>query len=285
MIWNYLKPGQLPEAIRQKGMLAIQREILLQYLYNITLGIITAGFAAVLVIAIFLSDTKQIFPSGHLAYYVAGYFVFGFFALNRRLAYGIRAGFIVLIFQALGASALISFGLSGTGITFIFASILLANLLFRRSAALGFDLLALLVVGSVGELMLNGRLPIPPTDIQANTGDPLQWFLAGLVLLFAAGVLTSSVFQILRGLNSALLNSEKLTRDLEDEQASLERRVNERSVDLVRRIEQFEIASQIAREISSETNLEGLLNNAVNLIRDRFGFYHVGVFINDEAGE
>jgi GAF domain-containing protein len=82
-----------------------------------------------------------------------------------------------------------------------------------------------------------------------------------------------------------MLQHEKLARELEAEQASLERRVQERSMDLMKRVSQFEIASQIAHEISSETNIDSLLNSAVNLIREQFGFYYVGVFLNDERNE
>ena len=283
--WQYWRPDNLPESIREKGILAVQREIILQSLYNITLIIMTVGSLAIFLITTIQNSSGDVFRSGREVFYLAGYFLFAFFALNRRIPYPVRAGAIIVIFQMLGASALVSFGLSGTGITFLFASILLSNLLFRQQSALGFDALAMIILGGMGALMLTGRVALPPTSVQANSGDPMQWFLAGLVLVFAASILTASVFMILRGMSGALLTSEKLTRDLEEERGSLEVRVKERSAALEKRLDQFEIASQIARDISIESSLESLLNNAVNLIRDRFGFYHVGVFINDEKGE
>ncbi len=53
----------------------------------------------------------------------------------------------------------------------------------------------------------------------------------------------------------------------------------------VRRAQQLELASQIARDISSTLNLQELLERAVNLIRERFGYYHAGIFLLDERGE
>ncbi|NPA06890.1 MAG: GAF domain-containing protein [Chloroflexi bacterium] len=53
----------------------------------------------------------------------------------------------------------------------------------------------------------------------------------------------------------------------------------------VRRAQQLELASQIARDISSTLNLQELLERAVNLIRERFGYYHAAIFLLDERGE
>ncbi len=41
----------------------------------------------------------------------------------------------------------------------------------------------------------------------------------------------------------------------------------------------------MSRSIISIFNVDELLRKAVDLIRDRFGFYHVGIFLMDEAGE
>ena len=46
-----------------------------------------------------------------------------------------------------------------------------------------------------------------------------------------------------------------------------------------RKANQLETAAEIARDASSTLDLEILLNNAVNLIRERFGFYHASIFL------
>ncbi len=48
---------------------------------------------------------------------------------------------------------------------------------------------------------------------------------------------------------------------------------------------QLQTAAEIARDISRSLNLDELLHTAINLIRDRFGFYHAAVFLVDPAGE
>ena len=48
---------------------------------------------------------------------------------------------------------------------------------------------------------------------------------------------------------------------------------------------QLETAAEIAREVSRSFNVDELLAKAVNLIRERFNFYHASVFLVDLAGE
>ena len=51
-----------------------------------------------------------------------------------------------------------------------------------------------------------------------------------------------------------------------------------------RRAAQLQIAAEIAREANSTLDLERLLERAVNLVRERFQFYHASIFLRDETG-
>ena len=50
-----------------------------------------------------------------------------------------------------------------------------------------------------------------------------------------------------------------------------------------RRAAQLETAAVIARDTTGTLALDDLLNRAVNLIRERYGFYHASIFLVDEA--
>lgn len=52
-----------------------------------------------------------------------------------------------------------------------------------------------------------------------------------------------------------------------------------------RRALQLETAAEIARDISGSLDLDELLSKAVNLIRERFNFYHAAIFLLDLPGE
>jgi GAF domain-containing protein/HAMP domain-containing protein len=67
--------------------------------------------------------------------------------------------------------------------------------------------------------------------------------------------------------------------------SELERRVEERTVQLERRSLQLQTAAEVARDITQAKNLDALLPNAVNLIAERFGLYSVNIFLVDELEE
>jgi GAF domain-containing protein/HAMP domain-containing protein len=67
--------------------------------------------------------------------------------------------------------------------------------------------------------------------------------------------------------------------------AQLEQRVSERTQDLKRRSNQVQVAAEIARDAAASQELDILLNSAVKLVRDRFGFYHSGIFLLDDERE
>src|SRR4030042_5890816 len=98
---------------------------------------------------------------------------------------------------------------------------------------------------------------------------------------------------------------------LRESNEKLEERVAERTHDLERRTVQLQVAAQGAPDIASASGIgsaiqatfysasaqsdselqartgtiERLMYDAVNLIRDRFGFYHAGIFLTDVRQE
>lgn len=73
--------------------------------------------------------------------------------------------------------------------------------------------------------------------------------------------------------------------ELEERVAERTRALQEANYALQRRAIQLEAAAEVSRTITSIFNVDELLRRAVNLIRDRFGFYHAGIFLMDETGE
>ena len=83
-----------------------------------------------------------------------------------------------------------------------------------------------------------------------------------------------------------------MTAQLREMLGGLEERVAERTAELdvanlynQRRAEEFEAIALIAREISESQDLGTLLPKITNVISERFGFYHVGVFLLDANQE
>jgi GAF domain-containing protein/HAMP domain-containing protein len=77
----------------------------------------------------------------------------------------------------------------------------------------------------------------------------------------------------------------RTARELILSQRNLETRITERAGDLERRVLQLQIAAQVARDTASARDLPDLLERAVNLIYERFKFYHVSIFLLDDNKE
>lgn len=67
--------------------------------------------------------------------------------------------------------------------------------------------------------------------------------------------------------------------------ADLEQRVQERTEELQHRYRQLETGIAVGYHITSILDLDQVLNYVVELIKERYGYYFVGVFLLDESGD
>ncbi|NJN94227.1 MAG: GAF domain-containing protein [Anaerolineales bacterium] len=67
--------------------------------------------------------------------------------------------------------------------------------------------------------------------------------------------------------------------------ANLEQRVQERTEELDYRYRQLETSIAVGHHITSILDLDQLLNYVAELIKERYGYYFVGVFLLDETGD
>jgi GAF domain-containing protein/HAMP domain-containing protein len=83
-----------------------------------------------------------------------------------------------------------------------------------------------------------------------------------------------------------------MTAQLNDLIQSLEDRVNQRTEEiskqnehLVIRSQQLKTISEVASSIAATQDIESLLTSVTHLISERFGYYHIGVFLLDDSKE
>jgi len=83
-----------------------------------------------------------------------------------------------------------------------------------------------------------------------------------------------------------------LTRQVRELVQSLENRVSVRTKELntavkyiERRAKQFEAVTKVSQSISRSTGLHELLPYISEVVSEQFGFYHVGIFLNDENNQ
>lgn len=84
----------------------------------------------------------------------------------------------------------------------------------------------------------------------------------------------------------------KVNRELENLTGRLEERVNERTIELEKSVEQIkrratqlEAIASTARISAIASTLDQILTNITRQVSDRFGYYHVGIFLLDDNGE
>jgi signal transduction histidine kinase/HAMP domain-containing protein/ActR/RegA family two-component response regulator len=108
--------------------------------------------------------------------------------------------------------------------------------------------------------------------IEVQTGDEIQ-------------DLAEAFNQMAANLRASQASLELWGHELEDR---VEERTNElaqASQQMQRRADQLEASAEVARTIASLRDLDELLPRVTQLISDRFGWYHVGIFLLDQAGE
>ena len=148
-------------------------------------------------------------------------------------------------------------------------------------AVIGAVALVAVVLAIIASLFITRSIADPLTRLAGTAGQ-----IAGGKLELTAKVDREDEIGIL----AQAFN--QMTRQLRNLIAGLEAQVAERTQELQkandslqRRAVHFEASVQVGRAITSILNLDNLLAEVVNLIRDRFGFYHAGIFLLDESDE
>jgi GAF domain-containing protein len=128
--------------------------------------------------------------------------------------------------------------------------------------------------------------------------SPIPLVLGESVMRTGGVVLT--IGTILLGVNALrasverarLKDLQEVNRELEGARGSLEQRVEERTTELAlanqsiqKRSSELQVITDISQTIALVQNIDDLLPLITGLISERFGFYHVGIFMLDEARE
>ena len=79
-------------------------------------------------------------------------------------------------------------------------------------------------------------------------------------------------------LNNMSATAQDLVTNLED-------MVSERTQAIEKRVTQIQAVAEVGKAVAAQRDLEVLLNRTTHLISNRFGFYHVGIFLLDSRNE
>ncbi len=132
-------------------------------------------------------------------------------------------------------------------------------------------------------LQQRGILPqgVEPTPI----GQFVYFFSMALLIVTLIALAQSNILHAIQRARENEAAQKRANQELLALQSSLEQKIAERTADLNQRVSQLQTVSSVARAIVSLQDLNTLLPQITKLVGERFGFYHVGIFLLDEDKE
>lgn len=201
-------------------------------------------------------------------------------------SYGLRSMSFLVLVAALGIATLSSEGLYGSGRIYLIMLPVLAGILVSPRAGTVSMVLMLIILIGYASFVLTGRIPAPVLEEGAGNDSLVSWLIAITTFLLMGGVTIISLVYTFGGLETSLEKEQELTQELDVERSRLESRVAERTQDLERRLTQIRAAAEISRTVTqmgARLDMRQLLSEIVEIIREGFQLYYVGVFLLDEA--
>jgi len=206
-------------------------------------------------------------------------------ALIPRITYPIKAGSLISVGLLLGLACLVTDGLFGPGLIFLLATPLITSMLFSAPRSFWVFLIAAVLYMMTVLLMESGILPYPSWSLSLNNPTLDTWLVAGLSLALAGAALLISLLSVTRGLAASIVNEKRLVENFDVEHAKQEHRILQTTQELERRLGQMRSALDVSFAIGRDLALDQLLRKVVNLIRERFNYYFVGVYLLDGQNE
>ncbi|KPL72283.1 hypothetical protein ADN00_15835 [Ornatilinea apprima] len=283
-----INPFQIPASISPNDTLKVLRERILQFI------LLIASVTGLIVIILTTLRDIQRQRWDLIAVYLTVYLITVLIAIFRDLPLNLRVTIVALEVFTIGMVDLLQTGMSGEGRIFLVTfSILTAALLGQGDKKTGFTLnfgifgivIALSSVWIVAFLMTTGRIPVPSMQEMATSGSFSEWVNGNFVFLLAAGLAVGSVLSLVSGLNTALSQQQDLANQLSAQSETLENRVKERTSQISTQNSRLEAATLITQQVFRSTNMEEILNAAVNIISKEFQYEHVGIYLLDNNKE
>jgi len=118
-----------------------------------------------------------------------------------------------------------------------------------------------------------------------SISDPIR-DLVQITESFTAGKYSSRAMVNRKDEIGALAGSfNQMAEQLQDIIGKLEQRVSDRTKELENQTLRVRVAAEIARDAASAPDLHKLLDSSAELIFERFGFYHTGIYLIDKSKE
>lgn len=212
-----------------------------------------------------------------------GAFAILVFTIIFNFPYIFKASVFVAIPFFLGISSTLNTGSNGNGLFFLLAFVTFSAILIGIRGSIIAIILSQTVIILIGSLVLSNQISL--LNQSATPGIFVEWATDCILLLLFSAVVIAS-FRIIQKSFEQIQKQNKIMIDFQREnQSELENRITERTQELTRKSQQISASNLIAHRIASIQNLETLLNNSVDLVSKRFGYYHVAIYLINSRGD
>jgi GAF domain-containing protein len=273
--WKKINPFNMPEHIATKGDLFIIREKILQ---SLLLFFIIGGIPTALLASIQSIQNQQYFLA---AFYMACYVLIATTAFLRHLPYAFRGYFLTAVIFFMAASELFESGQLGEVRMFLIAFTSVTAVLFDYRSVIRAMLISLMLIASAGIYISLTPNPILPALANLNSGS--HWVIGSTTFVMISTIIAGSITIIISGLGKNIAKQAELAKHLQQERSALEERINERTNSMSRRMTQQRAVVDISRAASALNDPEIMLQQVVELVKDRFELYYVGIFLLDSS--
>lgn len=197
------------------------------------------------------------------------------------LPYVIRATVFIGAIFAIGVYIVGNWGVNADGSLFLASAAILAALLFDYRAGIAMIALNAITVGGIGWQTMSGNWVLLETPFGPGTVN--NWLTYTADMTAGAVVINLAIFFLKRDFNTLLSQAGQALETLSTQQSTLEERIRARTAELSRRSAQLESSAFVSRQAATIQDMGTLLTEVVQLITERFGYYHTGIFLADEA--
>ena len=194
----------------------------------------------------------------------------------KKLPYWLRAFSVIILIYLLGLTSYLQGGTTTDGAVFMLAFICMSSIFFGLQGTIYSAFIGIGTAATVGTIMSTHLFtPTNPFESDNSSG----WINRGSVLTLLIVVVGLSLTTMLRGMQRNLTKVTAIATELEKDQTYL----RQHTQDLERRSLQIRTAAEISRSIGGVRDPNKLLQEVVNLVRERFNLYYAGVFLLDET--
>lgn len=194
--------------------------------------------------------------------------------------YEVRAFTLLFISYAIGVNSILAWGPWLDGSVFFIAFIALAGLLFDQRldlVALGLSIFTFLVIATLQQLNI---YQLQAADVPGTLWRDWGAYVVNFSIISV--ILISAIHQLKREFSHVTDNMQNALETLANIRSELEKRVRERTDELEAQTTQLRSSAAISRTIAEMQNISELMETTARLTSERFGYYHVGLYLLDD---